>query len=147
MNQEKMTEMLQGLITGRRIAGAALRVRQKGDIIYDQCFGVGNIQTQAAVTERSIFRAASLTKLIVSVAAMMLVEEGTLSLDDDLVKFFPKYPEEKRKVSVRHLLNHSSSLGQGPGSEAYYEKVFDIHDDLKRRTDKWGDMHFDCEPG
>ena len=60
-------------------------------------------------------------------------------------KFFPDYPEEKKRVRIRHLLNHSSSLGQTPKSMDYYWKVLDLKEDLKSRTDKWAWMPFDCE--
>lgn len=147
MKQEKMTAMLEELISQNRISGAGLIVRKNGKEVYHQCLGYADIEKQVPVKDDTVYRIASMSKLLVAVAIMMLVEEGAVSLEDDLLKFFPQYPEEKRQVQVRHLLNHSSALGQSEISNHYAESVWDIRDSLKERVDKWDKMPLDGAVG
>ena len=118
----KLDQFFISLLDSKRIPGCGLKVRKDGDLIYDKCFGLADIESDLPVDDFTVFSMASLTKLVTAVTAMRLVEEGRLSLDDDLLKFFPSYPEEKRAVTVRHLLNHCSGLGQGPAGNAFFDK-------------------------
>ena len=145
MLREKLDQYLDTLLVQGKIPGCGLIVRQGGDVIYKSCKGLRDIEADAPAEEDTVFRMASMTKLIIAVAVMKLAEEKKLSLNDNLVRFFPDYPEEKKRVRIRHLLNHSSSLGQTPKSMDYFWKVLDLKEDLKSRTDKWAWMPFDCE--
>lgn len=147
MLQTQMKEMLSELIEMQRIAGAALRIRKDGEIVFDECLGYANREKGEPIREKTIFPLASMTKLIIAVGVMKLVEEGKLSLNDNLVKFFPNYPEEKKRVRIRHLLNHSSSLGQGEKSMLYDSQIWNPKATLEEYIDKLGEMPFDCELG
>ena len=82
-NIEDMTRKLDqyflSLLECRRIPGCGLKVRKDGELIYNKCFGVADIDTNSAVDDYTVFRLASLTKLATAVTAMRLVEEGRLS--------------------------------------------------------------------
>lgn len=147
MLQKRLDAYFDELIKTQRIPGCGLIVRKNGSEVYHNCVGLADIEKNEILKETTVFRMASMTKLIIAVAVMKLVEEKKLSLNDNLVKFFPDYPEEKKRVRIRHLLSHSSSLGQSDKSNRYAEKVFDIHDTLQQRMAKWGEMPFDCELG
>ena len=147
MLEKRMDDMLNKLIQSNRIPGCGLKVRKNGELVYDKCLGLYDVEKEKAVTERTIYRMASMTKLIIAVSIMHLTEEGVLSLNDNLVKFFPHYPEEKKRVRIRHLLNHSSSLGQLQPRNDFYDQNFAPEDLLEERVDKWADMPFDCELG
>lgn len=147
MLKKRLDTYFEQLIEEKRIPGCGLIVRKKGTEIYHNCLGMADIEEGRKLDDTTVFRMASMTKLIIAVAIMKLIEERKLSLNDNLVKFFPEYPEEKKRVRIRHLLNHSSSLGQTEKSNEYAEQVFDIHDTLEQRTAKWGNMPFDCELG
>ena len=92
----KLDQYFQSLLERKRIPGCGLKVRKDGELIYSKCFGVADIDSNAAVDDHTVFRLASLTKLATAITAMRLVEEGRLSLDDSLLKFFPSFPSEKR---------------------------------------------------
>ena len=145
MLKEKLDRYFESLLDEGRIPGCGLIVRKDSSVVYQNCLGYREIETKDPVHEKTLFRMASMTKLIIAAAIMKLVEEKQISLNDNLVKFFPAYPEEKKRVRIRHLLNHSSSLGQTPKSMDFYWKTLDVKEDLKSRTDKWADMPFDCE--
>ncbi|MBO4292408.1 MAG: beta-lactamase family protein [Lachnospiraceae bacterium] len=142
----KLDQYFLGLIEAKRIPGCGLKVRKDGELIYDKCFGLADIDSNLPVDDFTVFTMASLTKPVTAVAAMRLVEEGKLSLDDDLLKFFPSYPEEKKAVTVRHLLNHCSGLGQGPASNVYFVKNSRPGDSLGERIERFGNMPFDFRP-
>ncbi len=143
----KLDTYFESLLESHRIPGCALRVRKDGEIIYDKCFGVTGPDTNTAVTEDSVFYQASMTKPVTAVAVMQLTEAGKLSLDDDLLRFFPGFPEEKRAVTVRHLLNHCSGLGHGEKSNRYFEEHAKPGDSLLERISRMGEMPFDFLPG
>ncbi len=143
----KLDQYFQSLLERKRIPGCGLKVRKDGELIYSKCFGVADIDSNAAVDDHTVFRLASLTKLATAITAMRLVEEGRLSLDDSLLKFFPSFPSEKRAVTVRHLLNHCSGLGQGPAGNTFFEKNAVPGESLAERIEHMGNMPFDFQPG
>ena len=109
--------------------GAAALVIRNGKIVYYKSTGYNDLKTKAPLAKDGIFRIASQTKAITSVAVMMLYEEGKFLLDDPISKFIPtfekptvldKFNEKdtsyttvpaKREVTVRDLLTHTSGIG------------------------------------
>ena len=99
-----------------------------GKIGYHKTYGYSNLENKTALKKDDIFRLASQTKAITSLAAMMLWEEGKFSLDDPVSKFIPEFKNQsvltsfnpkdssytaepaKREVTVRHLLTHTSGI-------------------------------------
>lgn len=120
---------LQGLVDERKIAGAVALVVKDGEVVYSEALGHRNVEAEAPMTEDTIFRIASMTKPITSVAALILVDEGRISLDDPVSKYIPafarvqvavqqpngKYRNVKveRPVTIRDLLTHTSGLSYG----------------------------------
>ncbi len=114
----------------RAIAGAVVLIQQYGKPIYYDALGKSDVEANTPMTRDTIFRIASMTKPITSVALMMLVEEGKLHLDDPLSKHLPEFKdmmvlvptkedgEDKgyqlvkadRPITIRHLLTHTSGI-------------------------------------
>jgi len=98
---------------------------------YTGAFGKQNVAANVPMRADTIFRIASMTKPVTSLAVMMLVEEHKLGLDDPIEKYLPEYANPRviesfypldrsyttrpavRSISVRHLLTHTSGLGYG----------------------------------
>jgi CubicO group peptidase (beta-lactamase class C family) len=102
---------------------SALAIRN-GQVVYQNQFGRSFINTvpggqDLPVTDRTLYRIASISKLVTSLAVMRLIEEGKLSLDEDVSKQLgwalrnPNYPDQA--ITLRHLMSHRSSLTDGPG--------------------------------
>ena len=87
--------------------GTALYAEQ-GKIVYKKAFGVANYATGELLQTRSAFNLASVSKQFVAMAIMILQEEGKIGYDDDVHKYLPEFPYEK--ISIRHLLTHTSGL-------------------------------------
>jgi CubicO group peptidase (beta-lactamase class C family) len=84
-------------------------VAQKGKVIYEKAFGFANREWSIPNTIQSRFRVGSITKQFTAAAILQLVDQGKLSLDDKLTKFFPGFPHGD-SVTVHMLLNHSSGI-------------------------------------
>jgi len=91
--------------------GIALRIEKNGKILYNTGFGLADTKTRAAVTPNTNFRMASVSKQFTAMAILLLVQDGKLSLDDQLCTFFPEIPSRaSKKIRLRHLLSHSSGI-------------------------------------
>ncbi len=90
--------------------GACILAIDDGEVIFQQGFGVANVDTKAPCTPQTNFRMASVSKQFTATAIMVLVDQGKLSLDDSLDKFFPGFPDYGKKITVRQLLTHTSGL-------------------------------------
>ena len=90
--------------------GAAVLVVQDGRILLSKGYGLSNVETKEPIRPDTVFDLASVSKQFTAMAILMLVERGKLSLDDPLSKFFPEFPPHAQKITVRHILNHTSGL-------------------------------------
>ena len=81
-------------------------VAKKDSIIYQESFGYTNASEKTKLSSASIFNIGSIAKEFNAVSIMILVEQGKLSLDDNISKFDLGFPEWSKKVTIRHLLNY-----------------------------------------
>lgn len=151
----RITSMLTSAIDSGELPGAVVMVARDGKLVYSRNLGSQNKATGAAMREDSIFRIYSMTKPIVSVAAMMLIEQGKLSLADPVSKFIPAFADTKvgiesqdasgapilelvdpdRPMTVQDLLRHTSGLAYGGvGPRTAVKKLYG---EAKIRSQKW----------
>jgi CubicO group peptidase (beta-lactamase class C family) len=90
--------------------GVAVLVVRDGQILLSKGYGLSNIEGKAPIRPDTVFDLASVSKQFTSMAILMLAERGKLSVDDPLSKFFPEFPAYAQKITVRHILNHTSGL-------------------------------------
>ncbi len=90
--------------------GGVLIITRYGKQIYRKTFGVTNLENPSPITGEAIFPAASVSKQFTAAGVLLLVKDGKLSLDDDVKKFIPELPDYGEKITVRHLLTHTSGL-------------------------------------
>jgi CubicO group peptidase (beta-lactamase class C family) len=90
--------------------GCALAVSRNGAIIFENGYGMANLETGTPITAASIFHVASVSKQFTAMAIMLLQRDGKLSVDDDIHKYLPEIPDYGQKITIRHLLNHRSGL-------------------------------------
>src|SRR5215472_16800246 len=91
----------------RKIPGLALLAVRDGQTVKSRGYGVSNVELQVPVQPETIFESGSMGKQFTATAIMMLVEEGKLSLDDPLTKFFSEAPPAWKNLKIRHLLSHT----------------------------------------
>lgn len=91
--------------------GAAVLILKGDSIIFDKGYGLADIQTGTKIDGNTFFNIASVSKQFSAVAVMMLAEEGKLSLDDNLKKWFPEFKAKFfENITLRHILSHSSGI-------------------------------------
>ncbi len=126
---KRIDELFKTYIDNKWISGGTAIIVKDGKIIYYKAAGVSNLETKAPMQKDAIFRIASQTKAVTTVAIMMLYEEGKLLLDDPVEKYIPTFAKPqvldkfnaadttyttvpaKRSVTLRDLLTHSSGVG------------------------------------
>jgi CubicO group peptidase (beta-lactamase class C family) len=90
--------------------GAAIAVIQNGAIVYKRGYGVANLEYNIPITPSTIFHVASVSKQFTAFAVTLLANHGKLSLDDDIHKYLPEMPDFGKKITIRHLIHHTSGL-------------------------------------
>ncbi len=90
--------------------GAALAVTRDGEVIYQQGYGMANLEYDLPITTTSIFDIASVSKQFAAFAIVTLSHEGKFLLDDDIRTYLPDMPDFGNIITIRHLLHHTSGL-------------------------------------
>src|SRR5579871_2042060 len=90
-----IADFVNGEIAGGRIPGAIVLVQQHGKPVYRKWFGKRDVDHDIAMTEDAIFPIHSVTKTITSIAALMLIDRGTIALDDPVEKYIPPFANQK----------------------------------------------------
>ncbi len=90
--------------------GATLLVAQNGNILFKGAKGMANLEHNIPMQADHILRIGSLTKQFTAVAILMLQEEGKLNVNDDITKHLPTYPTLDKKITIEHLLTHTSGI-------------------------------------
>ncbi|MEO8395269.1 MAG: serine hydrolase domain-containing protein, partial [Chloroflexota bacterium] len=126
--------------------GAAVMVIHNGDVIHAKGYGLANVEWDIPIDTDTVFRLASLTKQFTATAIMMLVEQGKLSVDDPITRFFPKYPMSGHIVTVEQLLNHTSGIFSYTSDPEFGTKM---QRDLtpQQMSDEFSKIPFDFKPG
>lgn len=90
--------------------GGSIVVTQNGKIIFAKGYGLANLEYDIPNTPQTVFHQASISKQFTAFAIAMLAEQGKLSLDDEVQKYLPNLPDFGEKITLRHLLNHTSGI-------------------------------------
>ncbi len=170
----RIDSMVIRLVSRQKLPGAVVMLVKDGSIAYHKAFGFRDMTTKAPLRRDDIFRIASQTKAITSLAAMMLYEEGKFQLDDPISTFLPEFGKQtvldtfnpadstytakpaKRRTTVRQLLTHSSGIDYADiGSDemrAIYSKagitaIGRDGDVLADRVKALGGLPLKAEPG
>ncbi|MHC4406692.1 MAG: serine hydrolase domain-containing protein [Planctomycetota bacterium] len=121
----ELSKFMQSLVDQGKIAGGVTMMARNGKVIHLKAVGMMDRESKKPMQTDAIFRIASMTKPITSVAVMMLWEDGKLGLDDPVSKYIPEFKNPqvlvsvnpwktipaKREITIRHLLTHTSGLG------------------------------------
>jgi CubicO group peptidase (beta-lactamase class C family) len=94
--------------------GCAVAVSHQEKLVVTKAYGVADIERRVPLTPATILDAGSVRKQFVAAAVLLLVEEGPVSLSDDIRKFIPQLPDYGSTITVDHLLTHTSGLRDWP---------------------------------
>lgn len=90
--------------------GASVAVFRDGEIVFSKGYGAANLEYDAPVTPETMFHVASVSKQFTAFGAVLLAQQGKLSLDDDIRKHLPEVPDFGTPITIRHLIHHTSGL-------------------------------------
>ena len=143
---ERVGNFIRNEIATGKIPGAVILIQQHGQPVYFESFGVRDVESKHPMTADTIFRIYSMSKPITSVAAMMLVEDGKLRLEDPVSKYIPDFANTKvgvektdeggkpalvlapldRPITIEDLLRHTSGLTYGFYGDGAVRKLYEI---------------------
>jgi CubicO group peptidase (beta-lactamase class C family) len=116
--RNRLDSVIDTALEGKRIVGTVALVAQGGSVVYRRAAGFADREAGRPMVESQVFRLASLTKPIVTAAAMALIEQGKLTLADPVTKWLPEFRPALADgrvplITIRHLLTHTAGLGYG----------------------------------
>lgn len=109
-NMEKQIDQIMNDQYQKENYGATVLVAKDGEVRYRKAFGKANVELDIDMIPENVFEIGSITKQFTAVGILMLLEEGKLSLDDEITKYIPDYPTQDTKITIHHLLTHTSGI-------------------------------------
>jgi CubicO group peptidase (beta-lactamase class C family) len=172
----RLTETLKRYVDENKVAGTVTLVLRDGRVAYFETAGLADREAKRPMQKDAIFRIASMSKAVTSVAAMILLEEGKLLLNDPVSKFIPAFRSTtvavpppanaapgspvavvpaRRQVTIRDLLTHTSGVSYGAGAtralykEAGFDEWYfaDKSEPIGTWIEKLATLPFDAQPG
>jgi len=90
--------------------GCAMAVFRHGKLVYAKGYGLANLEEQVAIKPSSVFDIGSTSKQFTAASILLLEAQGRLGVSDDVRKYIPELPDYGKKITILHLLNHTSGL-------------------------------------
>ena len=107
---------------------------------------MADLQLDVPTPRRAIYEIGSVTKQFTAAAILLLAEAGKLSLDDELTKFLTDYPTQGHRITIRHLLNHTSGI-KGYSELAEFGEVMMLKKPKQEVVKLFSSQPFDFAPG
>lgn len=106
-------------MTEQKLVGLSLAVIRNGRIVLERGYGLANVEHKVPATPGTVYQSGSVGKQFTAAGIMLLVQDGKLSLEESVTRFFPDAPEAWARVTIRHLLTHTSGAGDYPDDFDY----------------------------
>jgi CubicO group peptidase (beta-lactamase class C family) len=138
--------------------GCSLGVYKDGRMLYKHGYGMADLNESVPITPATVFHVASMSKQFAAASMVLLAQQGKLSLDDDVRKYIPELPDFGQRITIRHLIHHTSGLRDqwallGLAGWRYSQDLItddDVMSVITRQKDlnfKPGDKHVYCNTG
>ena len=103
--------------------GAAVIVVKDGKTLLRQAYGMADVGKGLKMTPDMVLRIGSMTKQFTASGILLLADEGKLSLQDEITKYLPDYPTQGRKITIEHLLTHTSGIVSYTGKPGFPQRA------------------------
>ena len=110
VDTDAITEYLEGILEESGAPSISVAVGLNGKIAHQNAVGLAAMEPAIPAAPETVYRTGSIAKVITTVAAMQLIEQGKLSLETDVREFVPEYPAKVWTVTVENLLTHTSGI-------------------------------------
>jgi CubicO group peptidase (beta-lactamase class C family) len=138
--------------------GCSLGVYKNGQMLYKRGYGMADLNEGVPITPGTVFHVASMSKQFAAASVVLLSQQGKLALDDDVRKYIPELPDFGQRITIRHLIHHTSGLRDqwallGLAGWRYSQDLItddDVMSVITRQKDlnfKPGDKHVYCNTG
>lgn len=117
----EITKFVEATMKAQVIPGLALGLVTDDEVIFNEGYGLANVEHQIPVTPDTVFSIASVTKLFTATAVFQLIEQGKLNLTDPIGDHLPDLPEQWQPVQIHHLLAHQSGIKSYTEVPAYWD--------------------------
>ena len=134
-------------LTRPSAVGLSIGVARKGQVIVAKGYGLADAEFGVPADKDTMFRIGSVTKQYTAAAIMRLVEQGKISLTDDLAKYIPEFPTQGNTVTIYNLLNHSSGIPSYTDIGEEWVKVQPLELTHEQMLALVKDKPFDFKPG
>lgn len=109
VTRARINEVVKKMMQERHIPGLSIAVSMPGGKVIEESYGLANVEYKQPVEKDSIFEIGSVSKTFTAIGIMILQEEGKLSVNDRITKYFPQYPGWS-EITLKHLLQHTSGI-------------------------------------
>ena len=110
-------EAMRASVAEQNLPGLSVAVAVDGDLVWAEGFGFADIESKAPVTPDTRFRIGTMSTVLTSAAAGLLIEQQQLKLDEPIRTYVPEFPDTSFPVTVRHLMNHTAGVRNDSGDE------------------------------
>ena len=138
--------IVQGYVDRNEFSGTVL-VAKDGKPVFREAFGLANRELDVPMTPESILRLGSITKQFTSASIMQLAQQGKLSIDDPVSKYYAAAPAAWSKITVKHLLNHRSGIPSYTERPGFFETQATVDRTPEEIVELTRDMPLEFEPG
>lgn len=114
---EAARQVVRAALTGQNLPGLSAAVGAGGDIVWAEGFGWADLENRVKVTPEMRFRIGTASTVLTSAAVGLLLEKGTLKLDEKIQTYVPEFPEKQWPVTVRQLMGHVAGVRNDGGDE------------------------------
>ncbi len=142
----KARAIVQAYVDRNEFTGTVL-VAKAGKPVFREAFGLANRELNVALTPESLLRLGSITKQFTSASIMQLVQQGKISVDDPVSKYYAAAPAAWSKITVKHLLNHHSGIPSYTSLPGFFEKDASLARTPEQIIELTRDMPLEFEPG
>ena len=110
----KIDQYVRAEMLARQVPGMSVAIVRNGKISVLKSYGFANVEHNVPIKPETIFQSGSIGKQFTAAAIMILVQDGKIALEDKISKYFPNAPPTWNDITVRHLLTHTSGMGDYP---------------------------------
>lgn len=109
ISEAKIDSLIPSKFKAENPGGVFLAVK-KGKVLYRKAFGMADLELNIKMKPEFVFEIGSMTKQFTAISVLILAEQGKLKLDDEITKYVPDYPTNGNRITIHHLLTHTSGI-------------------------------------
>src|ERR1700719_425983 len=144
-NASRMEEVVQSYVSNKQFMGSVLVSRDK-TVLFDKGFGSADLEWDIPNSPTTKFRLGSLTKQFTAACILLLEERGKLKVEDPVKKYMPDAPASWDKITIYHLLTHTSGIPNFTGFPEY-RSLEPFPSTVEKIVARFRDKPLDFQPG